>query len=94
MHSLYSIHCQKYLLFQFYIIVKVYFFKNLTLFSLVLNSSTKLRNQEIMDRFVTSITNERNAVNDDKIKYLAIKTDEINLNKKTKKKFQKYKYKT
>jgi len=29
-----------------------------------------------------------------KNKYLSIKIDEINLNKKTKKKFQKYKYKT
>ena len=66
MRSLYSIHCQKYLLLQFYIIVKVYFFKNLTLFLLVLNSSTKLRNQETIERFATSITNERNAVNDDK----------------------------
>ena len=66
MHSLYSIHCQKYLLLQFYIIVSGYFFKNLTLFLLVLNSSTKLRNQETMERLATSITNERNAINDDK----------------------------
>ena len=66
MRSLYSIQCQKYLLLQFYIIVKVYFFKNLTMFSLVLNSSTKLRNQVTIERFAIFITNEMNAVNDDK----------------------------
>ena len=70
-------HCQKYLLLQYHIIIKVYFFRNLTLFLLVLNSEAKLRNRETMESFVTSIKMKGIQLMVIKIKHLAIKKNKI-----------------